>query len=323
MAGEYLIKVKATLDQQDAKQMEAELNGRFTRVANKFGSALKKGLKRLSISGLVAGAVYSVLNDIDKMNTAIDETLEKYKDIQSQAAAQNLLPSEYWRLSRLSQIAGVKDFDSLFSAFRQTLNKTNRGFNTPLNQFRGQSADAQTFLQVLSSLQAADPRTRQLVSESVFGQAGAQDVNKLLAVDLTDLGQKAFAGIDNNKFNEAITRGIAASREQMIEEVKREYTNLQTRGQILRGGAVAEQARYRMAEDAYTNELLKNYKTTAEVNKAMLTVQQNVANGVNKSVSWLQKIFGQLQSQAAADRQLRAGKITEEEYNRITGSIYE
>lgn len=42
MAGEYLIKVKATLDQQDAKQMEAELNGRFTRVANKFGSALKK-----------------------------------------------------------------------------------------------------------------------------------------------------------------------------------------------------------------------------------------------------------------------------------------
>lgn len=125
----------------------------------------------------------------------------------------------------MSQIAGVKDFDSLFSAFRQTLNKTNRGFNTSLNQFRGQAADAQTFLQVLSSLQAADPRTRQLVAESVFGQAGAQDVNKLLAVDLTDLGQKAFAGIDNNKFNEAITRGIAASREQMIEEVK---GNIQT-----------------------------------------------------------------------------------------------
>ena len=85
MAGEYLIKVKATLDQQDAKQMEAELNGRFTRVANKFGSALKKGLKRLSISGLVAGAVYSVLNDIDKMEQGVFEPQGDYLPLEGEA----------------------------------------------------------------------------------------------------------------------------------------------------------------------------------------------------------------------------------------------
>lgn len=323
MAGEYLIKVKATLDQQDARKMEDELNGRFSRVANKFSSSLKKGLKRLAISGLVSGAVYSVLNDIEKMNSAIDETLDKYKDIQSRAAGHNLLPSEYWKLSRLSKIAGVQDFDALFSSFRQTLNKTNRGFNTPLNQFRGQAPDMQTFLQLLASLQAADPKTRQLGAESIFGQQGAQEINKLLSVDLSDLASKAFAGVDENKFNEAITRGMASAREQMIAEVKREYSNLQTRGQILRGGAVREQATYRMAEDVYMNELLKNYQTTAQVNQTMLTVQEMTATGVNKTVSWLEKIFTQLKQTAEADRQLRSGQITQEEYDRITRSIYE
>lgn len=322
MAGEYLIKIRTVLDKQDAKEIEDNLNNRFENVAEKFNNSLKRGLKRLGISGIITGAVYAMINDIDRLNSSIDETLNKYQDIKAQAAAQNLLPSEYWKLSRLSELSGVKNFDALFQQFRETMNKTNRGFNTPLNQFRGQGADANTFLQVLSSLQAADPKTRQLAAEGIFGQSGAADINKLLSVDLNSLAQKAFAGIDDEKFDEMIQRGIIASREQMINNLRREYDNLQLRSSLITPDVLSRQDRFKRAETGYENKLISNYDYAATVQEKMYEAQTATVSGINKLVDGVKNIYNQLSRLSDLQSQYYRGEITQEEYEQAQEDIF-
>lgn len=328
MAGEYLIKVKTVLDQQDARAMEDDLNGRFVRVSDKFGRAMRQGLKKLAVSGIIAGAVRVVLNDIEKLNNAIDETLDKYKDIQSKASAQNLTPAEYYKLGRVTEIAGVQNFESLFNTFRQEMEKVNRGMPSPLAQFRGQPVNADTFLQVLSSLQAASPQTRQLATQEVFG-GQAKEVNKLLSVDLNQIAQQTFKGISDEQINQAISRGMLASRQQMILETRRELQNLDVRSRVISGDIVGRQDVYRRREDKLTTEQLGLYNSSAQIQTKMLEAQNKVVQGTDKAVGWLTKIYNKIGgvvsdagTLARLDQQLRAGQITQEQYDEMKEDIF-
>lgn len=328
MAGEYLIKVKTVLDAQDARKMEEDLNGRFNRVSEKFGAAMRRGLKKLALSGIVTGAVGVILNDIEKLNSAIDDTLDKYRDIQSKATAQNLTPAEYYKLGRVTEIAGVQNFDELFNTFRQEMEKVNRGMPSPLAQFRGKPVNAETFLQVLSSLQAANPQARQLATQEVFGSQ-AKEINKLLSVDLNQIAQQTFKGISDEQINEAINRGMLASRQQMILETRRELQNLDVRSRVISGNIIGRQNQYRTREDELTTRQIGMYGASELTQTKILEAQTKVVEGTNKAVGWLDKIYNKVSGVVSdinrlsrLDEQRRTGQISESEYQEQYEDIF-
>lgn len=328
MAGEYLIKVKTVLDAQDARKMEEDLNGRFNRVSEKFGAAMRRGLKKLAVSGIIAGAVGVILNDIEKLNNAIDDTLDKYRDIQSKATAQNLTPAEYYKLGRVSEIAGVQNFDEIFNTFRQEMEKVNRGMPSPLAQFRGKPINADTFLQVLSSLQAANPQARQLATQEVFG-GQAKEINKLLSVDLNQIAQQTFKGISDEQINEAISRGMLASRQQMILETRRELQNLDVRSRIISGDIVGRQSQYRTRQDELTTQQIGMYGTAQLTQTKILEAQNKTVEVTNKAVGWLDKIYNKVSGVVSdlnrlgrLDEQRRTGQISESEYQEQYEDIF-
>lgn len=328
MADDVIVKVRTVIDKNDADEMEESLNRRFTKVSTKFTTGLVRGLKKVAVSGIIAGAVGALLNDINKLNSAIDDTLEKYKDIQSKASAQNLDPAEYYKLSRVSEIAGVQNFDAIFNTFREEMEKVNRGMASPLSQFRGEPINADTFLQVISSLQAAPKQVRQLATQEVFG-GNAKEVNKLLTTDLQQIATQTFTGISDEQINQAIARGTAASRQQMILETRRELENLDVRSRIINGNLLGRQDTFRRREDQLTTQQLGTYDTAAVIQTKMLEAQNQTVKATDKAVGWLGKIYdgiksvaSDLKQSAAIDVKVRRGLITQEEGQKLQEELF-
>lgn len=328
MADDVIVKVRTVIDKNDADEMEESLNRRFTKVSTKFTTGLVRGLKKVAVSGIIAGAVGTLLNDINKLNSAIDDTLEKYKDIQSKASAQNLDPAEYYKLSRVSEIAGVQNFDAIFNTFREEMEKVNRGMASPLSQFRGEPINADTFLQVISSLQAAPKQVRQLATQEVFG-GNAKEVNKLLTTDLQQIATQTFTGISDEQINQAIARGTAASRQQMILETRRELENLDVRSRIINGNLLGRQDTFRRREDQLTTQQLGTYDTAAVIQTKMLEAQNQTVKATDKAVGWLGKIYdgiksvaSDLKQSAAIDVKVRRGLITQEEGQKLQEELF-
>lgn len=317
MAGEYIIKVKALLDKQDAREMEEDLNSRFNNVARKFRTSIGRGLKRLAISGLLTAAVGTILNDIDKLNSAIDDTLEKYKDIKTTAGSLGLTGGEYFKLSELSKVAGVQNFDALFQAFKSELQRANRGAPSVLQEFRGQQADPETFLQVLSSLGQAG-KDRNVLAGAVFGEGNVGNVNKLLQADLNYLAEKMFAGIDDNTLEQAIIGGFGRYQNQQVLAFRRNLEEMLERGQKITPQTLKQQDNYLRADAAFTTKQIDSYEDAANVQRAMLTAQTAIVTGVQETASWTKKIYNGLQRQNEIEKDRREGRISQAEYERRT-----
>lgn len=315
MAGEYIIKVKTLLDKQDAREMEEDLNGRFNNVARKFRTSLGRGLKRLAISGILTAAVGAILNDINKLNSAIDDTLDKYKDIKTQASGLGLTNAEYFKLSELSKVAGVQNFDALFEAFRQEMRRANRGQASPLQQFRGQAADAETFLQVLSSLQQ-QPQNRERIAGAIFGQGNVQNINRLLQADLNYLAEKMFAGFDNATIEQAIAGGFGKYQNQQVMAFRRNLEELLERGQKITPQTLKHQDDYLRAEQAITTQQLNSYEDAANVQLAILKAQQVTTTVVQGIAENTKDIYNWFKEQRNLENLRRPGKLSQEEYER-------
>ena len=81
MADSYILNVKPTVSASDGRKLENDLNGRFARVAKKFGGALRtigSKLRGIIAGGAVLGIGTMMTNPIDSLNSTLDETLKKY-----------------------------------------------------------------------------------------------------------------------------------------------------------------------------------------------------------------------------------------------------
>ena len=88
MADSYILNVKPTISASDGRKLEKDLNGRFARVAKKFGGALRtvgSKLRGIIAGGAIAGIGLLMSNPIKELNSTLDDTLRKYDDISSRA----------------------------------------------------------------------------------------------------------------------------------------------------------------------------------------------------------------------------------------------
>lgn len=312
---EWNIKVGLQLDKSLANKMENDLNGRFRRVATKFSSRLGDGIKRLAYSGILASTVGALLQPLDKLNDKIDNTLDKFSDIRAQAMGFGVDEAEYLKGRILSEAVGVTNFDSLFASFKKELIKANKGIPSSLEQFRGRTGTVEDFMQVISSLKQARPDTRQIMTAQIFGQEQLKEVNKLINADMTTLANRLNEGTNNQDINTALQRVFNLRNEQALLQGRRTIDELIKTPEYITKNTLTLQDDYFRTQNEQLNAQMKQYANVATIQKGvdtLVTTTNKMASGIGGFINDFKQYLS-MQRQLEAD--LRAGRITQTEYN--------
>lgn len=310
-----MVKVGLQLDKSLASKMENDLNGRFKRVATKFSSRLGDGIKRLAYSGILASTVGALLQPLDKLNDKIDNTLDKFSDIRAQAMGFGVDEAEYLKGRILSEAVGVTNFDSLFASFKKELIKANKGIPSSLEQFRGRTGTVEDFMQVISSLKQARPDTRQIMTAQIFGQEQVKEVNKLINADMTTLAERLNKGVSNQDINTALQRVFNLRNEQALLQGRRTIDELIKTPEYITKNTLTLQDDYFRTQNEQLNAQMKQYANVATIQKGvdtLVTTTNKMASGIGGFINDFKQYLS-MQRQLEAD--LRAGRITQTEYN--------
>ncbi len=179
-----VVKLVPQVDQGALRRMFATLNQRFSSVASKFGTGLKRALQ-LTPLGIITGAFLSkLLNPLQKAEEILDRILKKGNDATSNAEEFNTTPGKLLRLDAVAQAKGL-DADTLhllLGRFQLSLAKEQEQVKlenekkSPANpgilrQFVGDKDVVESFFSFIQSVAAIKDKSRQTVVQTdVFGE---------------------------------------------------------------------------------------------------------------------------------------------------------
>lgn len=253
MADSYIINVKPTISQSDGRKMENDLNKRFSRVAKKFGGALKtvgSKLKSVIAGGAVAGITAMVANPIENLNQSMDETLRRYDDLNSRAKQLGVSSGQLYQATAIAQSAGIEpdDFRSILTAYAVKLGEARKGEDTMLAEFVDEENIITGFFKMLKSLQGLEASERMYFASKIIGEDDSAKLAELINTDLLERQRELFGNIspeDSTKEIEIITKpdkNISdndnkknrTASEQITQAIQR-LSNVEERQAVLRG----------------------------------------------------------------------------------------
>ena len=203
MADSYLIKIKPTITPEDGRKMENDLNGRFKRVAKKFGGALRT--VGGALKGLLTGAAVAMIaNPIEKLNEKLNSTLSYADQITTRAAAIGTSAGRLAQVETVAKSAGVSNIDQILTRFQTGLAKARLGEDKTLTQFTKYDDTLTAFLNVIKSLQGIkDVDERTFAVQKIFGRENAAKMSELIAVDFAERWGQIFGEMDVGKIRKA------------------------------------------------------------------------------------------------------------------------
>ena len=203
MADSYLIKIKPTITAEDGRKMENDLNGRFKRVAKKFGGALRT--VGGALKGLLTGAAVAMIaNPIEKLNEKLNSTLSYADQITTRAEAIGTSAGRLAQVETVAKSAGISNIDKILTKFQTGLARARLGEDKTLTQFTKYDDTLTAFLNVLKSLQgikSADERT--FAVQKIFGEENAAKMSELIAIDFSERWGQIFGNMDVGKIRKA------------------------------------------------------------------------------------------------------------------------
>lgn len=203
MADSYLIKIKPTITAEDGRKMENDLNGRFKRVAKKFGGALRT--VGGALKGLLTGAAVAMIaNPIEKLNEKLNSTLSYADQITTRAEAIGTSAGRLAQVETVAKSAGISNIDKILTKFQTGLARARLGEDKTLTQFTKYDDTLTAFLDVIKSLQgikSADERT--FAVQKIFGEENAAKMSELIAIDFSERWGQIFGNMDVGKIRKA------------------------------------------------------------------------------------------------------------------------
>lgn len=274
------ILVGVRLDNKTAKEMEEDLNGRFSNVGRHFSQSILRNLKR-SITAAALTAVFGVITtDIKKLNDEIDNTIDKFDSIiRAGKRFEGVSPEEYFRASRLFQVAGVQNFDELYGAYQREHQRANMGAPSVLREYKGEQIGLESFLSVLTALQKQGTEQSRGQIEEVFGKGQYYNVAQLLNTDLAGISKKLYGGRDVEGLFEGMESRIQQAR---ILGVRNEILSLQRGAANVTPGVVQQRYDYQNEQDKITKNQLQIYGVVADMQLKLSKLESNVQEITNK-----------------------------------------
>ena len=245
MADSYLIKIKPTITAEDGRKMENDLNGRFKRVAKKFGGALRT--VGGALKGLLSGAAVAMIaNPIEKLNEKLNSTLSYADQITTRAEAIGTSAGRLAQVETVAKSAGISNIDKILTRFQTGLARARLGEDKTLTQFTKYDDTLTAFLNVIKSIQGiknVDERT--FAVQKIFGEENAAKMSELIAVDFAERWGQIFGEMDVGKIRKAASpfvvniRGTQAQTKEKGADVG-EKTQAQTKEKVVNVGEKAQ-----------------------------------------------------------------------------------
>ncbi len=218
-----ILRIRPILDKGAAAATERQLSLRFSRVAKRFGSAMKNAMKGTAF-GIGIGMLAKLLNPLEDLEKRIRDLIGDGADLGTMAERMGSSAGELKRAQVVAQSVGLSkdDFQAMATAFAEAVETAQREGATPggvqsagANMVKNFVMDdkLQGFENFLQALRAASPEARAGAEAAVFGSQQYGGQRRFIDADMT--AQAARLGLPGRE-----AMGEASSKLANLELVQ-------------------------------------------------------------------------------------------------------
>lgn len=307
MADSYILNVKPTISASDGRKLEKDLNGRFARVAKKFGGALRtvgSKLRGVIAGGAVAGITAMMANPIDSLNSTLDDTLKRYDDISSRAKQLGVSSGQLFQATAIARSAGIEeqDFRAMLTAYAVKVGEAKAGQDQMLAEFVGEDM-LQGFFKMVRSLRDLTPEQRAYFGAKILGEDDVSKLAELINTDVEQRHREIFGSTTSEQTTRAIEKLAGTEGKQSILRGRLDIENLLAKSQTITDETVRMQNEIARKQQEAENVKFQNYQAFARIQLAteeskviLADIQQKIAPAVEKGVGLLEKSYNWLQN---------------------------
>lgn len=305
MADSYILNVKPTISASDGRKLETDLNGRFARVAKKFGGALRtvgSKLRGIIAGGAIAGLGAMMTNPIDALNSTLDETLKRYDDISSRAKQLGVSSGQLFQATAIAKSAGIQeeDFRAMLTAYAVKVGEAKAGKDEMLAEFVNE--DMLTgFFRMVQSLRELRPEQRAYFGAKILGEDDVAKLAELINTDVKQRHREIFGNTTAEQTTRAIEKLAGTEGKQSILRGRLDVENLLAKSQNITNETVKMQNEIERKKQEAENINLGNYEMFArmqvsvEESKVILAdMQAKITPLLEKSVGILERLYNWL-----------------------------
>lgn len=305
MADSYILNVKPTISQSDGRKLEKDLNGRFGRVAKKFGGALRtvgSALKGIIAGGALTGLGLLMTNPIEALNNSLDETLRKYDDLYSRAKQLGVSSGQLYQATAIARSTGIEeaDFRAMLTAYAVKVGEAKKGQDPILSEFVNE--DLLTgFFRMVRSLRELNPEERLFYGAKILGEDDVSKLAELINTDVEQRRKEIFGNTTSEQTTRAIEKLAGVEGKQSILRSRLDVENLLARSQSITNETIRLQHEILEKQAQTENVNFQNYEAfakmqqaTEESKKILADIQSEVAPAVQKVADWTEKTYYEL-----------------------------
>lgn len=305
MADSYILNVKPTISAGDGRKLENDLNGRFARVAKKFGGALRtvgSKLRGIIAGGAVAGITAMMTNPIDSLNSTLDDTLRRYDDISSRAKQLGVSSGQLFQATAIAKSAGIQeeDFRAMLTAYAVKVGEAKAGQDQMLSEFVNE--DMLTgFFRMVESLRNLTPEQRAYFGAKILGEDDVSKLAELINTDVQERHRQLFGSTTAEQTTRAIEKLASTEGKQSILRGRLDVENLLAKSQSITDNTVRMQNEIAKKQQEAENINFSNYEMFAKMQVAtedskviLADMQARITPLLEKSVGVLERMYNWL-----------------------------
>ena len=305
MADSYILNVKPTISASDGRKLETDLNGRFGRVAKKFGGALKtigSKLRGIIAGGAVAGIGAMMTNPIDSLNSTLDDTLRRYDDISSRAKQLGISSGQLFQATAIAKSAGIEeaDFRAMLTAYAVKVGEAKAGKDEILKEFANEEI-VTGFFKMVQSLRALSPEQRMFFGAKILGEDDVAKLAELINTDVQQRHRELFGSTTAEQTTKAIEKLAGTEGKQSILRGRLDVENLLAKSQSITDETVRMQNEIARKQQEAENINFSNYQSfakmqesTEEIKVILADMQKRITPLLEKVVEYIEKIYNWL-----------------------------
>lgn len=264
-----ILQITPKVSPGDLNNMERSLQGRFTRIAKKFGSGLVSSLKGGGIAGAALGFIDKLLNPLKETQDAMEKMLKQSDDLVANAKQ---FGTTEGALARLQAIAGSTGLDSdtlnmLLIKFQTAVAEAaaDPKKQTSVRNFAGEKDMAQGFFRFIQSLQKMpDPNKRSLVQQEIFGEKLIGRMADFVGSDFAEVVAK-LGGPSAEQLTPSIRKLGDLNDTQDTNRARNNLTDLINKGKLINEEMIAGIDRREKFELQSQNINLKNFENLTKI----------------------------------------------------------
>lgn len=201
--------IKPSMTQGDLNKLEKSLQGRFTKIAKKFGKGVVSALTGGGIAGLALGLIDKLLNPLQATQDAIDRILHQGDDLVTNAKQFGTTAGKLAKLQGFAGATGLEpeQLNLLLSKFQASIAEAQADptKKTSVRRFANDTDIVSAFFEFIQSIKKLSTNDQVRVQQEVFGEKQILKMADFLGTDFTELS-KFFANIDTNKLDAAANK---------------------------------------------------------------------------------------------------------------------